>query len=425
MVLNLMARVMAGGVNSITHEGEFEKVDEDKLPEAPDGFVSSGYWPRLDKKPMPRKAVCAIFCAYMWYDYKGRRLDRVEVAVLMKWKLYPSYNLKNPLFDRFENHEDRITKIHQELDDEKKQAWKFVIDQWVEELLSKDPEAKARFETLSGLSNLIANWLGVDTKTLYPTTMDTWDDPDSTTSQEAAEFTRPHRGFYARKALHLQIAFEKNVLRMPDRSEAEFQEYEKRVLDRSEAEFQKDHEGFPTSLPRGATTGQAPEGDPLVTATTGIGELSMTATAPSPSALNTYGPGPYASGPYASGPSASGPYAPESSLRTRPPTFPESASREEQRRKDLEKRLEKSVRPRSSTDDRLEVVRQGSMVYDLLPGPPQLCGGKAKCKDTGKDKGKDKGKDTGKDNGKGKREKSKSGSPEGDDPRPKAKRPRR
>ena len=79
--------------------------------------------------------------------------------------------------------------------------------------------------------DLLAKWLKVkgDELATSSKTMRAWANTTSKTSRLVAGLANPHREFFGRKAVELQIAYEKDELKMPDRSEAELQEYVRRV----------------------------------------------------------------------------------------------------------------------------------------------------------------------------------------------------
>ena len=83
--------------------------------------------------------------------------------------------------------------------------------------------------------------MDVDVGLLWSASMAEWDDPNSEDSQKAAELAKPRRYFWGRKALNIQIQYERDVLKLPDRSEEELGKYAKRVL------------GSPPSSPQGPT----------------------------------------------------------------------------------------------------------------------------------------------------------------------------
>ena len=151
MAPSQMRRMLTGKSDPETDRQTFEMVDEENLPEAFGGILVQKHLPQHNHVFMSRKAIFAQFCAYMLYDYQGRQLDGVEVAVMVKRKFYPNYALRYTLFERFEKPTDPLTVACKMLDDDTKQAWLLVIDEWFKELLSDDPVAFARAENLSGL----------------------------------------------------------------------------------------------------------------------------------------------------------------------------------------------------------------------------------------------------------------------------------
>ena len=78
-------------------------------------------------------------------------------------------------------------------------------------------------------ADIIAKWLGLVNQKVSSLRdayqMRSWHNLESTLSREAAEIANPHRQFFGRKAAYLQIAYEKDELKMPDQSATELQEY--------------------------------------------------------------------------------------------------------------------------------------------------------------------------------------------------------
>ena len=77
---------------------------------------------------------------------------------------------------------------------------------------------------------VIAKLIEVEVSLLWANDLALWDNPNSLVSRQAAEFAKPQRYFWARKAFDMQIQYEKDEWKLPDWSQKELQEHARRVL---------------------------------------------------------------------------------------------------------------------------------------------------------------------------------------------------